>query len=446
MSNKITTTSNFEFIQESFIESKLAAIEEKKTGIINPSRLKGIGLEGASRTGKSWDISVFLCHYIGAYQGKQINVCRDYRTNLQKTFYETLKKVWVYGFGYPKSHFNKTASDIYFNDNLIRFVGVNDDIMLAHGLESDLLIINEAMGVDKESINQLEQRCNEFFIYDYNPSEVESYMYDKEIDPSYRLHKTTIFDNPYAPPNAKAKILSYAHLKVDDLHIAKKAGYTPEQWRELKERNATLKTAHKYNWEVYGLGKRAVGDDVIFPDWQEYTDEPEDSTLDWEHVGGDFGFKTDPTAAVKVKKQGNNLYIRELFYETGLLNNDIGRKMIDLGEAKTRSIWDRAEEKSVFELRAMDIDAWYSEKGPGSVSFGIQKMHQFNIFIHKDSKNVKRDFSKFRWARERNGSYKRNSFGKRIPVNKHKHSPDAVRYVILYYYWEATEGSHDSDV
>jgi phage terminase large subunit len=442
---KITTTSNFQFIQDAYIESKLAALDEKRTGLIDPNRLKGIGLEGASRTGKSWDISVFICHYVGTYQGKQINICRDYLTNLKKTFYETFKKVWIYGYGYPKHHFNKTASDIYFNDNLIRFVGVNEDVMTAHGLESDLLIINEAMGVEKESINQLEQRCNDFYIYDYNPSEVESSLYDKELQPSYRLHKTTIFDNPYAPANGKAKILSYAHPDIDDAHVAEKAGYSLDQWKALKERNVDLKTAHKYNWEVYGLGKRAVGDDIIFPDVQEYTEEPAEDTLDWIHVGGDFGFKTDPTAAIRVKKQGNNLYLKELIYETGLLNSDIGRRMKDLGEARGRSIWDRAEEKSIFELRNLGVDAWYSEKGPGSISFGIQKLHQFNIFVHKDSKNVKSELSKYRWAKDRAGNYKRNSFGKRVPVDKDNHTIDAVRYVILYYYWEATDDGHASD-
>lgn len=443
--SKITTTSNFRFIQDAFIESKRAANLEKQTGVINPDRLKGVGLEGASRTGKSWDISVFLCHYVSTYQGKQITVGRDHLTNLKKTFYETLKKVWVYQFKFSKNVFNKSATQIDFNDNLIRFVGINDDIMAAHGLESDLLIINEAMGVEKESINQLEQRCNDFYIYDYNPSEVDSHLYDKEIDPSYRLHKTTIFDNPYAPANAKAKILSYAHPDIDDAHIAVKSGYTPEQWAELKERNVLLKTAHRYNWEVYGLGKRAVGDDIIFSDWQEYDQEPEDNTLDWVHVGGDFGFKTDPTAAVRVKKQGNNLYLKELIYETGFLNTDIAVKMRELGEDKKRSIWDRAEEKSVFELRAMNLDAWYSEKGPGSLSFGIQKLHQFNIYIHKDSVNLKNEFSKYRWAKERNGAYKRNSFGKRVPVDKDNHGIDATRYVILYYYWEPAEGGHESD-
>lgn len=442
----ITTTSNFRFIQSSFIEAKKAANRERHTGIVDPDRLKGIGLEGASRTGKSWDISVFICHYVSTYKGKQINICRDHLTSLKKTFYETLRKVWVNKFGYPAHHFNKTASDIHFNNNIIRFVGVNDDIMTSHGLESDLLIINEAMGVDKESINQLEQRCSEFYIYDYNPSEVESHLYDKELDPGYRLHKTTIFDNKYAPINSKAKILSYAHPEVDDYYIAEKAGYSKSTWDLLKQKNVERKTAHKYNWEVYGLGKRAVGEDIIFPEWEYYTDGQEPEAYDWVHVGGDFGFKTDPTAIVRVKKQGNNLYLRELAYETGLLNPDIANLVKGFGESKNLSIWDRAEEKSIYELRTMDVNAWYSEKGPGSISFGIQKMHQFNIFIHQDSKNLKTEFERYRWAKHPNGNYKKNTFGKRVPVDKDNHCIDAIRYVLLYYYWIPAEEGHEADI
>jgi len=316
---KITTTSNFTFIQGAFIEAKRQALREERTGIVNPDRLLGVGLEGASRTGKSWDISVFICHYVTSYQGKQINICRDHLKKLKDTFYVTFRKVWTQYFNLPAGHFNKSATIIQFNGNEIRFVGVNDDVMTAHGLESDLLIINEAMGVDKESINQLEQRCNEFFIYDYNPSSIESHLYDLEKRPTYRLHKTTIFDNPYAPRNAKAKILSYAHPDIDDYDVAKKAGYSRKDWQAFKERNVLLGTAHKYNWEVYGLGKRAVGEDIIFQ-YQTYKEEPDENTLDWVHVGGDFGFKTDPTAMVRVKKQGNNLYLRELAYEEGREN------------------------------------------------------------------------------------------------------------------------------
>ncbi len=442
---RITTTSNFIFIQEKFIEAKIAAKKELQSGVVNPHRIHGVGLEGASRTGKSWDICVFLCHYISQYNGKQVNICRDHRAKLIKTFYATLKKVWINYFKFPSHHFNKTGSDIYVNGNVIRFVGINDDIYTAHGLESDLLIINEAIAVDINTINQMEQRTTEFYIYDYNPREVESGVYDKEILPSYRLHKTTIFDNPYAPSNSKAKILSYAHLDVNDEHIAVKAGYSPDEWQKLKEVNHELKTAHKYNWDVYGLGKRAVGQDIIFPDWKEYQNEPSNNTLDWEHVGGDFGFKSDPTAAIKVKKSGNSIYIRELFYEQGLLNNDIAEKMKKHKEEMNLSIWDKSEEKSIHEMRALNINATWADKGPGSISYGIQKMHQFHIFIHKDSENVQREFMKYRWAKQKDGSYKRNSFGKRIPVDKNNHAIDAIRYVILYYFRETIDDSslHD---
>lgn len=399
-------------------------------------------------TGKSFDICVFLCHYVSTYSGKQINICRDHRAKLQKTFYATLKKVWINYFNYPSYHFNKTASDIEFNGNTIRFVGINDDPMTAHGLESDLLILNEGMGIDKESLNQMEQRTTEFYIVDYNPSEIESHLYDREVLPSYRLHKTTIFDNKYAPLNGKAKIVSYAHPDVDDYDLLKdKAAfnYTREEWEEVKRINVELKTAHKYNWEVYGLGKRAVGEDIIFPEWSTYKDEPDQSTLEWVHLGGDFGFKTDPTAIVRVKKQGNNLYVKELCYKTGMLNNHIADFLKSQGEHKDLSIWDKAEEKSVRELRHMDVQAWFSDKGSGSISFGIQKMHQFNIYIHKDSLNCINEFRKYRWEKDRQGNYKRNTMGKRIPRDKDNHLIDAIRYVILYYYWMPSDGGHESD-
>lgn len=445
----VTTTGNFAFLQSSFIEAKTALNEEIRTGKVNFDRLKSVGLEGASRTGKTWDICVFLCHYVTTYSGKQVTVCRDHRAKLTKTFYQTLKKVWVERFKLPAHHFNKTCTDISYNGNTIRFIGVNDDIMTAHGIESDLLIVNEGMGVDKESINQLEQRTTEFFIIDYNPSDVESHLYDRELQPTYRLHKTTIFDNPYAPPNAKAKILSYAHPDSNDLHVAIKAGYTPEEWKALKERNVENKTAHKYNWEVYGLGMRAAGEDLIFNNWTTYTDEeePNDNDLEWSHVGGDFGFKVDPTAAVKVKRVGNNLYLKRLIYETGLLNNEIAEKIKKLGEHNDLSIWDRAEEKSIFELRAADVQAWYSEKGPGSLSFGIQKMHQFNIFIHEDSHELIKEFRGYKWKKDRQGNYVRNSQGKRVPIDKNNHGIDATRYVLLYYYWSTVDAqNHESDL
>ena len=444
MSNRITTSTNFAFIQDQFIKAKLDLIQERKTGVINPNRIKGVGLEGSSRSGKSWDICVFICHYVTSYSGKQINVCRDNFSKLRKTFYQTLKKVWAL-YQLPTHHFNKTATEIHYNGNVIRFIGINDDIMTSHGLESDLLVINETMGIAKETADQLEQRTTEFFIYDYNPSAIDSWLFALENREDYRLHKTNIFDNPYTPLNAKQKILSYAHPATDDNHIAIKAGYTIEEWEALKEKNYTLDTADKFMWEVYGLGLRAVSEDLIFPKWEEYEQEPDEKIIDWVCLGGDFGFKNDPSACVKVTKAGNTLYLEELLYETGLLNNDIATKLIDLEINQEISIWDSAEPKSINELITLDVNAWPAEKGAGSISYGIQKMQQFSIKIHVNSIHLQKEFKKYRWAKDRTGNHKVNSLGKRIPVDKDNHAIDAVRYVILYYYLDAVQDGNNEN-
>jgi len=206
--SRITTSSNFDFIQRNFIEAKNGLNKEAKTGIVDVDRIKGIGLEGATRSGKSWDASVFVCHYVTSYSGKQINICRDHLTTLKKTTYRTLRKVWD-DFNLPLSYFNKSATEIHHNGNIITFIGINDDIMSAHGLESDLLWINETLATDKETRDQLEQRTKEFFIYDYNPNAVYNSLYDLEKRNDYRLHKTTIFDNKYAPLNSVQKVLSF---------------------------------------------------------------------------------------------------------------------------------------------------------------------------------------------------------------------------------------------
>jgi len=398
----ITTTSNYIFLENAFYKARKGRFNN------DPNRLKGVGLEGGSRSGKTWDSCVFICEYINTFKGKTILICRDTFANLRSTVYMTLKKVWQ-EFGMPTNVFNKTASDIHYNDNTIKFIGINDNIMRAHGLESDLLWINEAMGVSKDSADQLEQRNIDFFWYDYNPNAIDSWLFDLDLRGDYEIHKTSVLDNPYAPENAKLKILSY----------------------EPTERNKELGTADPYKWEVYGLGKRAVSEDVIFNNWELYTDEP--TNIDWKLYGGDWGYSQDPTTLIQVKKTGNRLYLRELIFEKGLLNKDIANKMKANNWVDEVSVWDSSEPKSIDDLRINDIPADGAQKGDGSIIWGIQAIQSHKVYIHAESVNMINEFKKYTWAKRPNGEYKRNSKGKRMPVDKYNHSIDAVRYAISRY-------------
>lgn len=434
----ITTGPNFKFIQSSFIEAKLALnkyrdmkndplIPLRELRQFNEERLKGIGLEGASRTGKDWDSCVFICHYITSYQGKKVNLCRGTLKDLKDTLYETLKGVWEL-FGLPLRHFNKTATAIYFNGNVIKFVGVNDNIMKAHGLESDLLLVSETMEISKETKNQLEQRVKEFFIYNYNPSATDHHIYKLELRKDYYLLKTTIFDNDYAPENAKQKILSYAHPEVDDYHIVKKYGWTKEDWYEFKQRNLQLETANVYLWEVYGLGHRAAGEDAVFDNIHVYDKEPED--YDWKLYGGDFGYTTDPTVIIDVRKDGNNLYIRQKLRETRLMNPDIATNMLEMGLTDVVSCWDSAGGgKDVDELGINGIPAEAAEKPPGSKAWGLTQLQKYSkIYLWHEDKEMIKEFTDLKWLKDSHGNYKKNTFNQRIPIDGKDHAVDAASY------------------
>ena len=366
--------------------------------------------EGGSRSGKTYGIAMAICNYLSVNTGKIITIARDTRETLKITAYETLKKVWM-AYGYSMSHFNKNMSNISYRGNTIRFVGINDDPDRALGAEQHVLWVNEAITSTKSILDQMEQRTDDCCLFDYNPSEVDCWLYKLEFSPMWKMLKTTMLDNPYVPAKHKAKILSYEP--------------TPE--------NIEAGTADKYMWEVYGQGKRAVGENSIFKSFNLYKDEP--TGIDWEMLGGDFGYTTDPSCLLSVKKKGDELYIRELFYEHGFLNADIARKLKELGVDEMRSVWDSAPPQNVVELRLLNIDAVKAKKG--FVFWRLEKLKQFKIFIHVDSENAQDEFRSAKWMKDKEGNYTRNSYGHFIMKEespKKDHCLDAIGYALSYYY------------
>jgi len=78
-----------------------------------------------------------------------------------------------------------------------------------------------------------------------------------------------------------------------------------------------------------------------------------------------------------------------------------------------------------------------ARKGVDSVHYGIQRLYDFEIHIHKDSKNLQNEFELYKWKRNiGTGEYLRNSKGHKVPVDADNHGIDATRYVVSYFYAE----------
>jgi phage terminase large subunit len=162
-------------------------------------------------------------------------------------------------------------------------------------------------------------------------------------------------------------------------------------------------------------------------------------------IGGDFGWKHDPTCIVKVCRQGNGIYAQVLCYKTGMLNKDIFDTMENLNiHEDFMSVWDSANEKDITELQMMGVTADGAQKGPGSRAWGISKMQEFKLYVYQDdlSDLLFQELIMMVWQKDKSGNYKYNTLGQRIPSENEikfngytikDHAVDAVRYALSYY-------------
>lgn len=169
---------------------------------------------------------------------------------------------------------------------------------------------------------------------------------------------------------------------------------------------------------LYQQNPKPSTQSLVFPEWSEYSEEPDGEPL----IGIDFGFSNDPTAICQVKIHKGNMYLRELLYESGLTNTPLDHKMKFLGLKQRRIVADCQEAKTIDEFKKeRRYNIIPCVKGPGSINAGINWMKDFKIFIHKDSHNLKMEFSNYQYVMV--GGESTNE-----PIDAYNHLIDAARY------------------
>lgn len=376
----IDTTINFEHLNNAF------------------NVYKGCILYGGSRSSKTWSIIQWLIVRCFVSNNLKITIGRDNLTTLKKTLYEDFIKI-ITGLEI-KADINKSDMTCRINSNLIRFIGVNDDIMAAHGQSQDIFWLNEAMNISRYTFDQMEQRTSTFFILDYNPSAINSWLYDIELRDDVISHQTTVLDNPFAPPEVKKKILSYEPTPL----------------------NIERGTADEFMWTVYGLGKRGTPEKAVFKHFDYFDDMPE--TYDIKIYGLDFGYTNDPTAVVEVRINGRDMYVEELLYERGLTNPDIANKLINKLDMNCYVVCDSAEPKSIDELGLLGMNAIRGVKGADSIINGIQKLLTYRLHLKKNSLNLAKEVTNYQFKVDKDN----NTLN--LTIDKDNHLIDALRYSI----------------
>ena len=211
-------------------------------------------------------------------------------------------------------------------------------------------------------------------------------------------------------PNAKwfadhEYIHTTYHGNVDNLDYKKVL-----EWERMKDLDPEYYAHHVMGeWTEGVVGK-------IFNDWETGI---APAGIDVTY-GLDFGFSSDPTSLVKVSKHNGRLYLEQMVYETGLTNEDLHQKMTRLGIPRTAHIIaDSAEPKSIEELKRKGWRIEGAYKGPDSIRNGIDRIKQFEVYVHPNSADILDEYSQYCWK-----------IGTDKPIDSNNHAMDSIRYAL----------------
>lgn len=182
---------------------------------------------------------------------------------------------------------------------------------------------------------------------------------------------------------------------------------------------------------IEGDGEWGISEGLVYENWvckdfdlKEVT-KYEDATACY---GLDFGYKTDPTGFVAfiLCKDRKEIYIFDEIYLKGMSNREIYGEITQKGYRKERIIADSAEPKSIDELRRLGLHRIQpAVKGKDSISFGIQVVNDFTIYVLPKCPNTLTEFGNYCFKMTTGGGFTN------VPIGEYNHIMDALRYAVM---------------
>lgn len=392
---------------------------------LNP-KYNGIVLEGGSRSRKTWSFIEFLIWYCQDRDGKVIKILKETFNSFKTTLHSDFKKQFQELEFRTKFDYAEEVKQFELLNNRIHFIGA-DKISKTLGSGSDIFIMNEGLEINNEYFDQFEQRCDEFFIMDYNPYYTQHYVYDKIITrPDVYFCQTTLFDNPYIPDNQKRKILSYEPWHPDDRHL-------PEAERREHPTNIKNGTADEYMCNVYLYGKRGSRKGLIHLNIKYINEFPDIVYI----YGMDFGFTNDPSTIIKVGIDEKNIYLELLLYEPTKTPEILDTKLTERGIEKNIPIEADSSDKysnehgTIEMVRDLRLKGWEISKvsKTKTVKYWLEKFNEYTIHIINNNyvKFAKIEAENYKWM-EINGIYVNK------PIDKFDHFWNGSRYGFMAFF------------
>ena len=368
------------------MDIKATAIFEKNyEAILGDKRF--IINEGGSRSSKTYSLCQLMIIYCLQNNNKVVSVIRKtfpaLRATVLRDFIEILRDIGLYN---EESHNKSEQIYTFGNGSMVEFFSVDNEQKI-RGRKRDIAWCNEANELYFDDFTQLNMRTEDKLIFDYNPSDSASWLYELPAEESIKI-KSTYKDNPFLPDSIKAQI------------------------EDLKRTDEAL-------YQIYALGEKAISKSNIYSQWSFVAHRP--SRFVKYVYGLDFGYN-HPTALMRVYYCDNDIYIEPVIYESYLTTTMLIEKLATLNIEQTVTILADYSRPEI--IQEMNIAGYDVQNANKVVKKGIDNLKTFGV-ICQDDKAIRREYENYKWK-------KIGDFITDEPVKLFDDAMDAIRYATTH--------------
>jgi phage terminase large subunit len=345
--------------------------------VIRSKNIRILCLEGGTRSGKTYNVLLWLIQHAYYYDLGNVAIVRETRESMkhsvEATFFNILDRLKIYR---RSMHF-KREHCYRLNSTMFYFIGADDPQKL-RGIEMDITFANELNGFKYYSFNEIALRTRHKIICDYNPTMLPFHFIYQTIEPRD--------DAFFFTSNYKDNLKFLPESQVREIEMMEKFD---------KDRFQTL-----------GLGKRAKIKGVVYPNWQigDYI------SSENEIVVMDLGFN-DPTTISFLSKSYSEkfgkevFYVKNIYYERFKNVNEVVDDMKMLNIKNKLIICDIAPQ-IVNTFRAHGFKILEADKMRMKKVDAVKMLQNEVVIMDKHSLHLHTEHSTYTWLYdEKNGCY-----------------------------------------
>ena len=369
--------------------------------------------------------------------GHRFLVLRKYSPSIMESAFKLIKDYLVKWGLYDSCKITLKPMQIInnLNGNEIYFRGL-DDLEKIKSIENVTGIwYEEATEASYNDILQLDTRlrptfkggctdpekgCYAQIMYSYNPISKQKWTYKehyKDSPKSYRK-KTKTKINYLGKDLIVESWMTVLHTTYKDNR------FLPLEYIAALEAKINQSLTH---YKIYALGEYA---DLKHKIYSNYHIESSFEKQEFEKVwyGLDFGY-THPMAMVKVCKNQEHRYLREIFFKSGYDTKQFIEWLDDSKFSKRALIYaDSAEPDRIQQIADAGYNIRPAYKAQGSVLGGIDYCQRLQIHILGYDENLVREFIMYKYAEDKDGNIIFDSNGNERPEKDDDDLMDAWRY------------------